>query len=146
MLLLLHRPLRDVMGFCAFEDIRDWCEVKNATGNNISTKGSETRKVIAYIPTDLCKLKLTLPHGLTLKMATLATVTLYEGYMEGFHFRDNSGNTIYVVSTGNRDSTASVLVELYELLSKQTLRWIGTLISMIPLASLSSASVSGQEI
>jgi len=132
MLLLIHRPLRDVMVFCAFGNIRVCCEVKRATGNNISKEGAETRKLIAYISTDLCKLKLILPHGLRLQIATLATVTLYEVYMEPFHFRDNSGNMIYVVSTGKRDSTASVLVQWYELVYKQTLRSIGTLLSMIP--------------
>jgi len=55
-------------------------------------KGAETQKLIAYIPTYLCKLKLTLPHGLRLQIVTPATVTLCKGSMEELQFRDNSGN------------------------------------------------------
>ena len=51
---------------------------------------------------------------------------------------------ISVVCAGNRDSTASLLMEWYNLASKQGLMWIGTLISMIPLASWPLACVSGQ--
>ena len=78
MLPLVHRPLWDVMVFCAFEKIWGPNQLRRGTGNNswFQNDSTETRKVTAHIPTDYCTLKLTLPHGLRLQSLPVATATL----------------------------------------------------------------------
>ena len=143
MLLLLHRPPCDVTVFCAFEiwlpmsaQKRHWQQqlVPRWWRRNSKTDCSYTNRLL-YTEIDP-----------TTWIERLHSACRHSHSVWRFHGRtliqrQSWSQTISVVCAGNRNNTASLLMEWYYLASKQRLVWIGTLYIYDPI-SLLAFSVS----
>ena len=138
MLLLLHRPPCDVTVFCAFEILlpmsaqkRHWQQqlVPRWWRRNSKTDCSYTNRLL-YTEIDP-----------TTWIERLHSACRHSHSVWRFHGRtliqrQSWSQTISVVCAGNRNNTASLLMEWYYLASKQRLVWIGTLYIYDPISLL----------
>jgi len=130
MLLPLHRPLWVVMVFCAFEKIRGLVSAQERRGEQQLVPKIKEQELINWllIPTDYCTLKLT---AWILRDCRVCACTHSHSVLRfcsrTLIQKQTWSQMISVVCAGNRDSRASLLMEWYDLASKQRLVWMVTL-------------------